>query len=312
MFVLNPDRYLVPIFRISPFRTSDVVINHNLPDNDSIDDYFNNRFQGRPFFYTFNGREALNIALSQYNLEPNDIVTIYTTTGNFYISRCVTNEIEKFCKWSRELSAHTRLILVNHEFGVPYEGLTDLKKKGLPIIEDCAHSFFSTDEENNTGQIGDFVIFSLPKMFTLQIGGLLLCNMPISKEIESQLEHPHLRYIKNILSHSIQNKDEIITKRKENHYWLSDKFRSLGLPELFSLKDGIVPGVFMFKALGRNINLSELKKYFYAHGVQCSIFYGEEVFFIPVHQALSKDDLLYFYEVMKSFIKPKLTFIRGI
>jgi len=45
-----------------------------------------------------------------------------------------------------------------------------------------------------------------------------------------------------------------------------------------------------------------VKTYLWAHGIQCSVFYGEESFFIPAHQALSEGDILYFKEVIQSFI----------
>lgn len=302
MFVINPDPYSLPCYRIGPFQTRDLAINHNLTDSDFINDYFNERFKNREYLYTENGRKAINIALSHYNLQEDDVVSILTTSGNFYISGCVTNEIEKFCKWSREIEPSTKVIFVNHEFGHPYVDLRKLKKYGLPIIEDCAGSFFSHDNNNNTGQIGDFVIYSFPKMFPLQIGGLLVSNVQNGNNYNYKIDNESLRYIKNVLSHYIDNKDNIIQSRIYNYNFLKSKFETLELTERFQLKQGTVPGVFMFKTDKLNIDLPGLKKYFYAHGIQCSVFYGEEAFFIPVHQALSEQDLEYFYEVMKSFV----------
>ena len=98
-------------------------------------------------------------------------------------------------------------------------------------------------------------------------------------------------------------KEKIINDRISNYKYLSEKFTALGLKGRYQLEDGVIPGVFMFKTEGHKIDLPELKKYYYAHGVQCSVFYGEEAFFIPVHQALSEQDMDYFYEIIKSFIK---------
>ena len=47
----------------------------------------------------------------------------------------------------------------------------------------------------------------------------------------------------------------------------------------------------MFRTDNYQIDLPELKKYYWAHGVQCSVFYGEDAFFIPVHQALTDTGL---------------------
>lgn len=302
MFVLNPDPYSLPCYRIGPFQTRDLTINHNLPDSDLIDNYFDSRFKGKEYRYTYNGRTAIHHALGHYNLQPDDVVTILTTSGNFYISSCVTNEIEKYCKWSREILPETKVLFVNHEFGYPYKNLSKLKDHGLPIIEDCASSFFSDDLDGETGNIGDFVIYSFPKMFPLQIGGMLVSNRPSLNGKANYLTNEELRHVKNVLSSQIDNRDVIIAKRIKNYKLLREKFNHLGYDERFPLEEGAVPGVFMFRAHKKNPDLPELKKHYYAHGVQCSVFYGEESFFIPVHQALSEEDIEYFVEIFKRMI----------
>lgn len=302
MYILNPDPYLTPVYRISPFRTADIELNNRMPARNDIEDYFKARHNGKLYRFTLNAREAISIALKHYDLNKNDLVTIITTSDNFYISSCVTGEIEKFCRWSRKIEPETKVILVNHEFGYPYQDMNQLKQSGIPIIEDCAHSFFSHDAEFTTGNTGDFAIYSFPKMFPLQIGGLLVSNHCIQPGGNSRLKPEEEQYIKNGLSYYITRKEEIITKRLQNYRYLSEKFLKLGMEERFELADGIVPGVFMFRTKNRNLPLPELKKYFWAHGIQCSVFYGEEAFFLPVHQSLNQCDLDYFVEVMKSFL----------
>ncbi|WP_430809886.1 MULTISPECIES: DegT/DnrJ/EryC1/StrS family aminotransferase [unclassified Carboxylicivirga] len=302
MFIINPDPYSLPCYRIGPFRTKDVAINHCLPDDNTIDKYFNERFDGRKFTYTENGRQAINFALQCLNLQKDDVVTILTTSGNFYISGCVTREIEKFCNWSREIMQETKVLFVNHEFGFPYDHPERLKEYGLPIIEDCANAFFSKGVGADPGTVGDYVIYSFPKTFPLQVGGLLVANDLKSVKQHYQIDDKLLRYIKNVLSYYIDSRQKIIEKRVSNYNYLSQELHDMGFSERFELKQGIMPGVFMFKAKGSGIDLPELKKHFYAHGVQCSVFYGEEAFFIPVHQALEKEDLDYFVAIIKDFL----------
>ena len=302
MVVLNPDPYLLPSYRISPFCTKDLSINQVLPHNDLIEDYFNERFGRGHYFYTINGRKAINTALEHFILCPDDVVTILTTSGNSYISSCVTNEIEKYCKWSREILPETKVLFINHEFGFPYHDLERIKDLNLPVVEDCAGSFFSSDKHNFIGSLGDFVIYSFPKMFPIQIGGLLVTREKLNFSETIELQSGSARYIKNVLSEHIKNKDDIIDKRIYNYKTLQSLFGSLDLPERFVLAQGTVPGVFMFKTGNYKIDLPELKKHFWAHGIQSSVFYGEDAFFIPVHQALTSHDLDYFYEVMKSFL----------
>ncbi len=300
MFVLKPDPYLMPTYRISPFQTKDIHKNNQLPDSNIIDTYFNNRFNGQNYYYLQNGRKAIHIALRQYHLQPHDVVTVFTTSGNFYISSCVTNEIEKFCRWSRKIEENSKLVFINHEFGYPFKGIDKLKKYNLPIIEDCCHSFFSTDEGKVIGNKGDFTIYSFPKIFPLQIGGLLISKKAIAIEAADLPNNTSLRYIKNILSYYIPFEKKIIAQRINNYNYLKKGLSSNDFEERFELGSGILPGVFMFRVKDANINLPVLKEYLYAHGIQCSIFYGEESFFIPVHQNLTEQDLDYFIEVIHS------------
>lgn len=281
-------------------------MNRVMPEDNLIDDYLIERFGHTDYLYTENGRQAINLALGAFNLQSNDIVTILTTTGNFYISGCVTAEIEKFCNWSRVISEQTKLIFVNHEFGYPFQNLQDLRAHKLPIVEDCASSFFSHDSNNTTGRVGDFVIYSFPKMFPIQIGGLLVSNRGDEMSTHQVITDERIRYIKNVLSKYIVDRDKMINQRSQNFIFLKERFEALGFKARFSQDNKSVPGVFMFRKEKLNIDLTEMKKYFYMHGIQCSVFYGEESFFIPVHQALEEPDLLYFLEVIQSFLSHEL------
>ena len=99
MYIINPDPYLLPSYRIGPFKTQDLGRNHILPDSDFIDAYFDERFAGKSFAYTKNGRQAIDIALASLNLQKEDVVTILTTSGNFYISGCVTSYARRRSTW---------------------------------------------------------------------------------------------------------------------------------------------------------------------------------------------------------------------
>ena len=300
MYILNPDPYLIPDYKISPFNTFYIASNNRLPEDNSIDDYFVERFGSKKFVYTINARRALYKALDFFQLnKQEDYVTILTTTGNSYISSCVTGEVEKFCKWNREIGEKTKVILVIHEFGFPYPKLNELKKYNLPIIEDAAYAFFTTDELNLIGNTGEFVIYSFPKMFPLQIGGLLVGDKTIETD---DWDLNDLSYVKKVLSRNIQDRETICDSRLKNYHTLKKLLGNLNLNTRFNLEPGTVPGIFMFKDDGM-ANLPGLKTYLFQHGIQCSVFYGEEAFFIPVHQDLLKEDLDYFYTVIKSYYK---------
>ena len=156
-------------------------------------------------------RYAIVAALEDLHLQKEDVVTVLTTSGNFYVSGCVTKAIEQVCRWNRDICADTKAIFVIHEFGYPYNGLSELKQYGLPIIEDCAYAFFSKDEE--IGLVGDYVIYSLPKAFSMQLGGVMISHNKVADgSTEAEKEY--------ILSHAycgLKEKQTIIEKRLQNY-----------------------------------------------------------------------------------------------
>ncbi len=298
-FVLSPDKSLLPAYRISPFRTSNIASNRALPFSASLDEYFRQRFTGRHFMYCESGRQAIHLALRALGLGREDVVTILTTTGNFYISGCVTREIEKFCRWSREIEPQTKALLVNHEFGFPYEELRALRRFNVPIIEDAAHSFASNNREQSAGQVGDFVVFSFPKFFPIQTGGLLVFKE--HHTIDEPLAPPTKQYVQKVLSAHIKNLGETTKKRRENYHALSTQFQQLGCTPRFQLSANSVPGVFMFQTPA-GLDLPALKTFVQQHGIESSVFYGEQAFFVPVHERLSPADLEYFAQVVSVFL----------
>lgn len=302
MFVIQPDPYSLPSYRIGPFRTADVGLNHRLPDDSYALDYFNQRFSEQRWAYTNNGRHAIHQALAWYQLKPSDVVTILTTTQNFYISGCVTREIERFCRWNREISADTKLILVNHEFGYPYQKLEQLRALHIPIIEDCCTTFFSDDGHTPVSRVGDFVVYSFPKFFPIQVGGLIVSNLPDSFQPQS-VSDIEQNYYTRVLSYYLRAEDELLKARSLVYQQLCELLAPLHLVPRFDLQPGIVPSVFMFRSPSSKINYPDLKSWLWSHGIQCSVFYGEEAFFIPAHQALCYEDLLYFKQVIKTFIQ---------
>ncbi|MCA0932657.1 DegT/DnrJ/EryC1/StrS family aminotransferase [Lutimonas saemankumensis] len=289
-------------YRMGPFRALDIDFNNRLQLDRSINKYFKDRFNHGNYSFQLSGRNALGLALSHYDLKEEDEVAILTPTNNFYISGCVTREIEKFCQWKRVISEKTKIILVIHEFGVPYENLENLTKMEIPIIEDCAYSFFSSDRKGRIGKIGEFVIYSFPKMFPIEFGGLLISNLK-SKLKNNYLNKDKLEYVQKVLSYYIQFHDLIINRRKEIYIKMGSKVKDFGFHPRFMMTPGMVPGVFMFTVKDERLDLDSMKRFVQQHGIECSVFYGERAFFIPLHQNLNDEDLDYFAFVLQKFIQ---------
>ena len=299
-FIINPDPYLQPVFKLSSFDNSD-LFRSQCPDQRKVaKEYFSKKHHPKFTYYTKNGREALNIALREFSLGADDTVTILTTSENSYISSCVTLEIEKFCKWSRKIEEGTKVLFVNHEFGFPYSGLEELKKLNIPIIEDCAYAFNSQDCNNTVGSVGTFVIYSFPKFFPIQLGGLLVANNEIT--VTSDISDEEIDYVENVIGSCAAQIPIFSESRRANFSYLVERLGTLGLQPRFSIEaKHIVPGVFMFR-LPEKINMPDMKKFLYANGVECSVFYGEQCLFIPCHHKISKNDMDYFICLIQFYL----------
>ena len=299
-FIINPERFRIPQYAISPFSTEWVGKNYNIlqsdqpVDRDLLTQYFGNSL------YLKNGRSALYHALSQYALSENDEVYIITTSGNRYISGCVTAEIEKFCKWSRQLSEKTKVILINHEFGTVYRAMDEVLKLNIPIIEDRAMSLFSTDDNRQTGNYGDFTIFSLPKFFPLQTGGILKINTPDYRQNTYDADAEWSIWLQKLLSFYLKDTETIKQLRKHNHALFEQHLSPLGFKSRFNYSHSETPSVYMFST-PPSVDLDGLKVFLQQNGVESSVFYGENAFFVPVHQHLKEEDILFIVTLINYF-----------
>lgn len=303
-FVINPPNHVLPSYRISPFSNRDISeIRNNRKKNThdyDIENYFSNRFRGKNIALTTNGRSALENALTLLKLLPEDVVTIYTTTNNLYISSCVTTTIEKFCKWSRKVEKKTKVILVNHEFGFCDQNMSRYASLGYPIIEDFAHSFISDTNNQDAGLYSDFLIFSLPKFFPVQLGGILVHDTCYknSFNIENEVEI----YIKSSTCNYLESINEIKEKRLINYNYYIELFSTLSLTPCFRLQENDCPGVFCFK-VPSFVDLQKMKIFLNANGVESSVFYGKKAYFVPCHQNLEKCDIDYIFMLVKFFLE---------
>lgn len=303
MFVINPNEFLLPAFGLSPFRTNYVNKNYNLPEDFHSIQELDNRFGKDSWMYTYNGKEAISFALSHYDLKKNDLVTILTTSENLYISSCVTLEIERVCKWNREILPETKLIFVNHEFGYPYKNMDHIVSLGLPIIEDCCTTFFSQDDNHKIGKYGDFTVYSLPKFFPIQIGGILTTNKFKLSSQQSKLSNTEIQYITNVLSYYLRQTNQILNKRSENFEHGLDLFSKIGFTERFQKNKAITPYVMLLKNNSIIKDLNLFKLFMNKNGIQNSIFYGEDAFFIPNHQSLNFLEIEFIFEVVCFYLK---------
>lgn len=288
--IVDPSEELSPTIRIAPF--SNKFLYRSLSSYKQLSEcesFLKKRFGT---YYVFNkARSCIDACLRYYNVKEDDVVTILTTSGNYYVSSCITKTIEKYCKFSREIEPKTRILFVNHEFGYPITNWEEIISYGLPIIEDCAYTLLT--EDTNIGKYSDFVIYSLPKLYPMQMGAILQTKVVLEEEMSSD----DTEYVIEQLSHECHKTPQIIERRLNNYHYLENKLSGISIRPFFELRDGIVPGVFLF-SWREDIDYQDLKIFMQRNGVECSVFYGENAFFIPLHQELTECELNYMCDLL--------------
>jgi hypothetical protein len=132
-----------------------------------------------------NGRTLLSALLSKLDLSRDDTITILTTSNDIYVSSCVSLTCFNYAAISREIVDNTKVVLVIHEHGYCYPDMAALRAmcddKGIVLIEDCAHVIGAKYPDGSmVGTYGHHTLFSLPKLFPMNKGGMLLSPLNIS------------------------------------------------------------------------------------------------------------------------------------
>jgi hypothetical protein len=299
-FIIDPEPFRKPCYYISPFHAGFLEENKRIVQQQKVNGKLLDNFFGKHHYFTRSGKESIFQALCQYKLQPSDEVLIVTTTQNKYISTCVTSQIERICRWSRSMSDHTRLIFINHEFGYICEEVNQYKTYGLPIIEDMAYSLFSGRDTLAGGQ-GDFTIYSLPKIFPVQMGGVLRVNNSEALHYAPVLEPAIRKALRSLASHYLQEADSNIAARLHNDAYFRKSIGTVGGTHRFESLSGQVPGAFLFHL--PQIDLDALKVFLQRNGIECSVFYGEDCFYLPLHQMLKDSDINFFILLIEYFIQ---------
>jgi hypothetical protein len=290
--VLPPDsNSVIPAhIRISPFLHTDL----DLVCNDVDERVAESRLEehlGRPGTLTFSGRHALALVLADAGLGPDDTVTILTTTGNSYVSGCVTHTIGRLCHWSMKIEPSTRLIVVIHEWGIPYSKVDALLELGIPVAEDCAYAFASTGNGKQVGREGKYAIFSLPKFFPINYGGVV-CG--VRSRVDMLPEHR--RAILNVVGSELPQVASIREARIAAWHYLESKFAEIGCRTVLPLDSGTIPGVFMFRPHA-GVVPEDIKQAYQLHGIEASVFYPWHAVYVPCHQHLTPGAMDYIVAV---------------
>lgn len=244
---------------------------------------------------------CIKVLIEYLSLKKEDNIAIYKTFDNHYISRCVTDTISSYCKWTRRMNNKTKAVMIIHEFGYPYKKIHELKKicrkKGVPLIENCAWVYGSyIDKKNKVGDIGDFVIYSLPKILPVQYGGILKGLKPDEKLIglidsrkRKLILAGLLKYIDKIHSYN--------QRRRRNWEYLATKFDTIKLTAFTKPAENVFPAVFLLKT----DEYQDLHRRCLEYGIETGRYYHENALYIPIHQKLNKAALNYIFSVIKGY-----------
>lgn len=140
------------------------------------------------------GRNAIYAACQSLGLKPGDEVLSpafdcdgslqpFKVSGiklNFFRSDPYTFSVD-IDDIKKRIGPKTKLIHIINHFGMPqpWDRLLVFRKEyGIPILEDCAYSLFSSFRGKSFGTFGDMSIFSLRKNLPLIDGGMLRLNGP--------------------------------------------------------------------------------------------------------------------------------------
>jgi hypothetical protein len=225
-------------------------------------------------------------------INADDEICIKTTSGSPYISGCVTSAIEQTCKWSREISEKTKAIFAIHEFGFVNPEIENLRKicdeKHIPLIEDFAY-LFNPDVKT----YGDYLIFSMTKIFPMQFGGIL-----VGKKFEPEYiwnnfacyDGKKEELVRKHFSYHLSKIGEYNKKRLENYNYFLEIF---GEERVFFKLDGkSVPGAFVLKVENEE-RARQIAEYVRKFGIECGVYHKNSAVFFPLHQNLNKPQLDY-------------------
>lgn len=144
------------------------------------------------YFYP-RGRDALLVALRALRVMPGDAVVIPAYICDSTIEslrragyRIVFIDIERDFQLEPAKVRETaeicgaKAVLAVHFFGFPCDVgrlVTQLRPRGVRIIEDCCHSFLTQSGDGRIGSRGDAAIFSMRKTLPIPDGGSLRLNV---------------------------------------------------------------------------------------------------------------------------------------
>jgi hypothetical protein len=243
----------------------------------------------RDYAPTSSGRKGIGLILEECSLSPSDEVLIVTSFNKPNVSSCVTSTIFNYCKPSRVLSDNTRAVLVIHEFGVPHPHIAKFRSlcddRKIPLIEDCAHSVDSRWPDGSiVGSVGNYVIYSLSKIFPIPNGGLVfgLANRPAPDSEEIRILDSFAASLSGFWNTLplFSARRKILLRRACNR--IGTALRVIAGPS-----ENITPW-FLPVLVSQP---AAVLRYLRAQNIECALWYGTNIVVLPLHQYVSDAEM---------------------
>lgn len=294
--------YITPHIAITPFTNEYLEVykdSSNKVNRDVLSSIFGDKFTILP-----RAIYCIDVLIKYLNIKKDQNVAVYKTFDNDYISRCVSEVISSHCKVERKITGSTKSVMVIHEFGYPYKRTIELrercKKMNIPFVENCAWTINSKiNEKYKVGDIGDFAIFSLPKILPMQFGGILKGVFLTDKTLKKNnlYDEAKISMITNKLLDFMPRIKTYNNRRLDNCRYLGGLIKKGGYDLLIELERDVYPAMLLVKTK----NYEKLYERYMDFGVEVLRYYHEKALGLPIHQNLTKNQLDYIYAIFSSY-----------
>ena len=184
------------------------------------------------------------------------------------------------------MSTATKAAFVIHEFGVPYKEMeliaNECRSRGIPLIEDCAHTIDSISKGRLVGSWGDWIVCSLPKIFPVKAGGVLL-GRTLNYEPTAS-DSREINTISSIVSAYLDQLSASSTRRREVYRELTGHAARFGLQPVFTVTDEITPWFFPLPVPDPQRFAEAAEQ----AGIEYGYWHGTNIIVFPCHQYLDE------------------------
>jgi hypothetical protein len=237
---------------------------------------------------TSSGRKGIDLILRQCEVTLADEVWIVTTFDKPNVSSCVTSTVFNRCKPSRVSSANTRAVYVIHEFGVPHPQIAALRafcdRMGIPLIEDCAHTVDSRWPDGSlVGSFGDYVLYSLPKIFPVASGGVVfgLRDAPIDREDARTIAGLHQQLP------GLWSRLPSFSERRRALLKGAVARLQPQLEVVTEVSQNVTPWYLPLRFARPAAAMRDLG----ARNIECGLWHGSDIVVLPLHQFLTDEEM---------------------